>query len=616
MSIMMGLETGKRAITVQQLALQTTGHNIANANTEGYTRQTVGMEAARPFCTPGIPSSSGVGQIGTGVSAGSITRIREEYIDLQIRKENRNSGYWESIQDGMEKIEVIINEPSNTGLRSVMEAFWQSWQDLSVNPESEAVRAVVVERGNALAETFNHMYQQFTDLKTDINSNIRIKVQEMNSIITQLRDLNKEILAISVSGQSPNDLMDKRDLLLDQLSRMADISITEDNYGMVSVQMGGRAIVQGTDCTTLSTSSDPNGMYMVIWADTGIKANISSGELGGLLDLRGQTTLAQENSISEYKEIIPELIDELNTMAKTIVVMTNQIHRGGYSLNNNSDPASGFPDGTNFFSMPDDPDTIDNWASYMKLDGLILSDANNIAAAANRTWDENDQESNFGDGSIALRIAQLKQSINVSSSSTSSESLSGVLAFPSSVAGDLTVNYTGGPSTTITLAAPAEAYQDLQELAAAIQHGLDANNDLSTAGISIKVSCDGDRLIFSSSNSAFEGISDVDLLGGTAFSALNNIGGMIENVTGDDYWASIASGVGVQCQQAARMSENQGILLNQLENERQSVSGVSLDEETADLLKYQAAYNAAARFITVIDEQLDTIINRMGTVGR
>ncbi len=613
----MGLETGKRAITVQQLALQTTGHNIANANTEGYTRQTVGMEAARPFCTPGIPSSSGVGQIGTGVSAGSITRIREDYIDMQIRKENRNSGYWETIQDSMEKIEVIINEPSDTGLRSVMEAFWQSWQDLSVNPESEAVRAVVVERGNALAETFNHMYQQFTDLQSDINSNISIKVQEMNSMITQLKDLNKEILAISVSGQSPNDLMDKRDLLLDQMSSMADISITEDYYGMVTVQMGGRAIVQGTDCTTLSTASDSYGMYMVTWNDTGIKANISSGEIGALLDLRGQTTLSQENSISEYKEIIPELIDELNTMAKTVVVMTNEIHRGGYSLNNNTDPDSAFPDGTNFFSMPDDPDTIGNWASYMKLDDLILSDANNIAAAANRTWDENNQESNFGDGSIALQIAQLKQNLNISRSTASSDSLSGVLTFPSSAAGDLTITYGGGTTTAITLAAPAEEYQDLQELAVAVQEQLDANTDLSTAGISITVTCDGDRLVFSSSSSGFQGVSDSGLLGGgVSFSGLNTIGGMIENVTGDDYWASIASGVGVQGQQAARMSENQSILLNQLENERQSVSGVSLDEETADLLKYQAAYNAAARFITVIDEQLDTIINRMGTVGR
>ncbi len=617
MSIFMGLETGKRAIMVQQLALQTAGHNIANANTPGYSRQRVGMEAARPFCTPGIPSSSGVGQIGTGVAAGSLTRIREEYIDMQIRKENRNSGYWDTIQDGMEKIEVIINEPSDNGLRSSMEAFWQAWQDLSVNPESEAVRSVVVERGNALAETFNHMYLQFTDLQADLNSNIDIKVNEMNSMIVQLKDLNKEILAVSVSGQAPNDLMDKRDLLLDSLSRLANISVSEDSYGMISVQMGGRTIVQDTDCTTLTTASDPDGIYMITWADTGIKANISNGEIGGLLDLRGQSRLPQENTISEYKEIVPGVIDKLNTMAKTIVVMSNEIHRGGYSLNNNSDPDSAFPDGLNFFAMPDDPDTISNWASRIRVDDPILSDAKNIAAAANRTWDENDQKSNFGDGSIALLIAQLKQTNYTSQSKTSSDNLSAVLTFPSTTSGDLSVSHNGGTITAITLAAPVKPYQDLQELTVAIQKQLDANADLKTAGISIRVSCEGDRLVFSSSSSAFQGLGDSGLLGGTvSFSALNTVGGMIKNTTGDDYWAAIASGLGVQSQQAASMSENQSIILNQLENERQSVSGVSLDEESADLLKYQAAYNAAARFITVIDEQLDTIINRMGTVGR
>ncbi len=610
----MGLETGKRAIVVQQLALQTTGHNISNANTVGYTRQMVNMEAARPFCTPGIPSSSGVGQIGTGVAAGSINRIRDEFIDLQIRKESRSLGYWDTILDGMEQIEIIIKEPSDTGLRSVMDQFWQAWQDLTVNPESEAVRSVVVERGTALAETFNHMYQQLTDLRSDTNANLQVKVQEVNSMIIQLRDLNKEILAVSVAGQQPNDLMDKRDLLLDQLSRMANISISEDAYGMITVQMGGRSIVQGSECTTLSTATDSNGMHMITWADTGIKANISSGEIGALLDLRGQTILAQENAVSEYKEIIPAALEQLSTLAQTVVVMTNELHRSGYSLNNNSHPDSAFPDGTNFFNLPDDINDVANWAAYIKVNSLITEDANNIAAASNRTWDENDQESNFGDGSLALLIAQLRQSINITRSQTCSDSLSALDI--SSVSGSLTVAYNGGATTTITLAAPAEPYQDLQQLAAAIQAQLDANTDLSSSGISITVKCDGDRLAFTSANSGFEGIADVDLLGGTAFSALSSIGGGIENVTCDDYWASVASSVGVQCQQASRMSENQTILVNQLENSRQSVSGVSLDEETADLIKFQAAYNAAARFITVIDEQLDTIINRMGTVGR
>jgi len=617
-TIFMGLETGKRAIMVQQLALQTTGHNIANANTPGYTRQLVTMEAARPYAAPGIPGSAGVGQIGTGVKAGEIGRIREEYTDMQIRKENRYSGYWDTISNSMEKVEVVINEPSDYGLRSVMEAFWQSWQDVVGNPENKAVRSVVVERGTAVSETFNHMFQQFTDLNQDVNANISIQVDEINSKVLQIRDLNQGILAVNVAGQQPNDLKDKRDLLLDELSKIANFSITEDSYGMVNMEMSGRTIVQGVSCTNLTVEDDANGMSMVTWKDTGIKANISGGELGALLDLRGQTNLAQENAVSEYKEIIPELIEELNIMAKTIVVMTNEIHRGGYSLNNNSNPDSAYPDGANFFTMPDDPDMISNWSSYIQVDDLILNDVNNIAAAGSRTWDENNNQANFGDGSVALQIAQLRQYINSPAIKTTSDALNGVLTdFPASIAGDLTITYDGGTTTTISLAVPAEEYQDLRELAAAIQKELENNSDLNDADISINVICDGDRLAFLSSSTRFEGAVDSGLFGGTvSFSGIENMDGIIENSSNDDYWNSIATRAGLQSQEAVRMAENQNTLLTQLENQRQSVSGVSLDEEMTDMIKYQHAYNAASRFITTIDEALDQIINRMGMVGR
>lgn len=507
-----GLEIGKRSIMSQQTALEVTGHNIANTNTPGYTRQIPNLVTTRPYHTPALTNSGKVGQLGTGVTVSDIQRIRDSFLDQQIRNEAKTSGYWDSIYDALAKIEVILNEPSNDGLRAVMDMYWESWQDLVAHPESEAVRATVAERGMALADAFNHMHKQLLELREDLNASVKIKVDEINSIATQIADLNLQILSIKIAGKQPNDLEDKRDLLLDQLSEIVDIKTFVDQNGMISVQIGGRTLVQGRDYTLLSTVQDSKGMHMVIWDDTKTRAQIESGELRGLLDARGKTEFAQEKEPSEYREIVPNLIANLNKLAKTIVVKTNELHRTGYSLNN---PNGENPDGINFFDAPVDPadiNSITDWAAYIKVNSVILDDPQNIAAAKERTLDENGNRINFGDARIALAIANLKHDFN---------------------------------STPI-------------------------------AGIT----------------------------------------NLISHATADDFWRSICADVGVKTQEAKRMVTNQEVLLNQLETKRQSISGVSLDEELTNMIKFQHAYNAASRFITAIDEAIDVIVNRMGLVGR
>src|SRR5665647_644658 len=223
MTTFMGLEIGKSAIMAHQTALNVTGHNIANANTPGYTRQVANLVTNRPWHTPMLTGNATVGQLGTGVDVADIQRLRDDFVDDQIRNENRTSGYWDTQQETFAKIEVILNEPSDDGLRSVMDNFWESWQDLSAHPESEAVRSVVAQRGMAVADAFNHTFRQLTDLRQDVNSNVKIKVDEINSMAVQIKDLNQQILSISIAGKQPNDLLDKRDLLLDKLSQLVDI---------------------------------------------------------------------------------------------------------------------------------------------------------------------------------------------------------------------------------------------------------------------------------------------------------------------------------------------------------------------------------------------------------
>ncbi|MDD4802885.1 MAG: flagellar hook-associated protein FlgK [Syntrophomonas sp.] len=841
----MGLEIGKRSVLMHQTALNITGHNVANANTAGYTRQVPDIVTTSPWCAPMLVNTTGAGQLGTGVDIAYIQRMRDSFIDAQIRQENKTGGYWTKMQESLDKIEVILNEPSDDGLREVMDQFWASWQDVSSNPESEAVRAVVSQRGMAMAEAFNHTYRQLTELREDVNAEIRIRTKDVNAIAKQIAELNQQILAISVAGKQPNDLMDKRDLLIDDVSKLADIKVHEDINNMIALQLGDRMLVDGVTYRELDTTKDDQSMYMVIWKDTQMRAQINGGEMRGLLDVRGKTNLEQEVVPSEYKEVIPIMIDQLNKMAKSVILKTNELHRGGYSLNNKTaypDNNAGVPN--NFFVPPDDPENLQNWAQFMEVRAEIELDPKNIAAASSRTWDQNGNKLNFGDGSNALKIAELKhdlnnveydlktQGININLADTAplsfiiddgndtnaahtitlnppntfsdmqslvkeiqqqldekelavkvrSDGLE--LFFYSDTVSDLdiinpdsgiqdiqknnlqsgayqiqtVVNQPGaadailqeiqsynqktaksifgsGSIGTVTNAATLDINASIELTVTAVDpasgqvaynyvsheynrdgtytersgtlmlhysglasqivsigglnfqvSGLDEKNNVDAAELKVgdkgilnltaaaaaatdyqqvdiafdfnNPSMCNHRFIFNDTvldgtttklnfftlnakrNNEFFGRSyngsiDLNLNTGTLATAstasipatapaayfsyykepLEN-NGMVQTVTIDDYWRTITADIGVQSQESQRMVKNQQTLLNELENKRQSVSGVSMDEEMTNMIRFQQAYNAAARFITTIDEALNTIINGMGVVGR
>src|SRR5690606_9711793 len=218
MSTFGGLEMAKQALFAQQSALYTTGHNIANANTEGYSRQRVNFETATPYPAgsrnrPQIP-----GQIGTGVEVGDIQRIRDQYLDMQFRGENSKVGYWETRAGALARMENLLNEPSDSGLSAVLDQFWQSLQDLSVNPENSGARSVVVERGQTLAETFNYLSDSLHAIRKDLEQEIDVTIKDVNSLLKQIHNINVQVSELEPHGYVANDLYDRRDKLIDELS--------------------------------------------------------------------------------------------------------------------------------------------------------------------------------------------------------------------------------------------------------------------------------------------------------------------------------------------------------------------------------------------------------------
>jgi flagellar hook-associated protein 1 FlgK len=461
-STFFGLDLALRALHAQQAGLDVTNHNVANANTPGFSRQRVHIVATTPFSEPGLNRPGGPGQLGTGAVAQSIRRIRDIFVDLQYRTEVGAGAQAQVTQDALEEIEVILNEPSDTGVQNLLQEFFQSWQDLANSPADGAARAAVIQQATALAEAFNRASVRLTAVQADLNSQILPRVDRINQISAQIDDLNRQIVQVEVTGQNANDHRDTRDALLDELSKLVPITVTENPTGSINVSINGHNLVSLGNVETLTTTpTGAGGMLQVRFGSDSSLVNITSGELKGLIDTRDIT--------------VPGYLAQLDTIASNLITAVNAVHTTGYGLDN----VTGRP----FFSGTS--------AATMAVDAVIAADPQRIAtaAAANQP----------GDSSIALAIAQLRT----------------------------------------TMASPPESA-----------------------------------------------------------------------------YASLIATLGVDSRNAQDKVANQETLVQLLSRRREDVSGVSLDEEATNMIRFQRAYEAAARLMTAFDEMLDTLVNRTGIVGR
>lgn len=220
-----GLHTAYKGLMAQQQALKTTGHNIANANTPGYSRQRVNFSASQAFPAPGMNAPSIPGQIGTGVDVDSVQRIRNEFLDQQFRGEHGKAGYWEKVHESYIRMEDIMNEPTDHGLSSVMDEFWQALQVLADNPNDNSAREVVRQQGEALADTYNYMQSSLRTVQNELDKELEASVQKVNNLMQQIQDLSNDINRMEPHGYVPNDLYDQRDRLIDELSEYLPIEV-------------------------------------------------------------------------------------------------------------------------------------------------------------------------------------------------------------------------------------------------------------------------------------------------------------------------------------------------------------------------------------------------------
>lgn len=466
-SAFFGIEIGRRALFANQQALDVTGHNIANANTPGYSRQIVRITETTPYSPPSFSRPALPGMLGTGVEVTSIERMKNEFIENEIRAESQALGQWEVRRDLLSEIELITTEPSDSGLQAALNAFWTSLEDLAVNPDQGSARSLVKQRGQALADAFQHTYDQLTGLQDSINTSVAVKVDEVNQLTSQIANLNDQIMKATAAGLKPNDLMDQRDQLIKDMSTIVNVSVIQGQFGDVSVSVAGALLVDGNQARGLTAVPNPLNFnyYEVQFAGTGTVVQIADGQLKGYLDLR-------DVDVAGYK-------GRLNALASEIIDQTNTQHQAGFDFNGNP--------GVGFFSGTD--------ATDMALNAAISADVSLIAAAQ-----------------------------------------------------------TGAPGP----AAPGDGHN------------------------------------------------------ASALAALKKQAFMPGGMTFDTYFQSLISDLGVQSKAASTQAQNLEALVSHLEQQQQQTSGVSLDEEMMNLVKFQHGYNAAAKVVSVMDEAIDTIINRMG----
>ncbi len=553
-STFMGLEASKRGLFTQQSALYTTGHNISNANTEGYSRQRVNMQPTLGYPGIGLNTPKTAGFIGTGVEAQSVQRIRDEFIDRQYRQETNKLGYWESRANSISQMEDIMSEPSEYGLNQAFNLFWSSMQDVSSNPNDAAARKVAIQRAQHLADSFNYIDTQLKQIQGNIGNEIDVSTTQINSILKQIAEINKQIQAVEPNGYMPNDLYDARDTLVDKLNEYIPVSVERVPSGgnALDIAEGSLTVkfkkndgteivlVQGKDYAKFGAFDSENdkvdggvddtvtGSFnpfsKVVISDLGAPPTdptatgtnvieqsdfeVSKGKLLSLINSYGY--VSEDGTTEGY---YPEMLNNLDKLANVFIATFNEMHSKGFNLYSTSDSVSGTAPGSGvaFFEG--------SGAVGIKVRDEIIKDPS-LLAASSAPGEE-------GNGKWAIELANLQ-------------------------------------STPIN--------------ASTIKVDLDPTNP----------------------NDASFDYTPSEHLDGANFQS---------------FYKSLIGQLGVDGEESTRLQYNAETIRLTVANNRASMSSVSLDEEMTNMIMFQQAYNANARMITVIDETLDKIINGMGRVG-
>ena len=617
-----GIELGKRSIMANTDAITTAGHNISNANTEGYSRQRVQIKEFDPLYKPDLERLERPGLIGQGVDVQSINRIRDELLDERIVAQSNQESYWDTRSKYYTMIEQIYNEPDDISVRSNMDKFWEAWQELSINPESKAARQAVVTRAETLTDSIKQRWEDLAGVGNLIDGDIEATVKQVNSYARQIADCNAEIVRSRAMGDNPNDLLDRRDLLVDKLSKLINISTDQRDSDEFMVHVGGRVIVQGSISREIDLVPrfDDTGYSKLVWKDTGNDAVFNGGSLGALVELR---------DVDVRNEI-----QTLNTMTMNFADLVNDIHRNAVgakkvtgldffvqhpfveNANGNFDRnGDGELDSSYVFRFTG-TNQLDK-QQQVGIEGVMTfcGSTGNVQVPYFHTDTVETVIARINDSTSEVK-AYLDKNNHLVLKATTAQSVDNPDFVIRHVedSGYFLAGYSGVLAATGAEGAYDFAQADaVNALAAGSQFSVSPVYNPS-AYIEVNQALRNDVMSVAAGYMDAAGTAPTgDGRAAVEIAAIRNTSVMVGGMkTFDDYFADTVTNVGLKGEQAETNLLSQNAIMDDLRNLRDSISGVNIDEELAEIMKFQHGYNAAAKFITVWDSLIDTVINRLG----
>ncbi len=547
------LNTAKLGLQTNQTAIEITGHNIANVQTEGFSRQEVTLEVNRP-------RRVGLAFLGTGVRATNVTRDFDQFLFNQILGESSTLGNFDIRNTFFQRLETIVNESSGVSLNNAMSEFFIAFDDLASNPTNLSARTAVLSAAGTLATVFNQIGSSLLQQRMNLDNAVSAEVTEINSMLDEIAALNRSIIKLENGNTPANDLRDQRDLLIKRLSEKLDVKLIDTNDNNTTLTLsGGTPLVVGTTVFQLSTTANlDNRGFKDILVDNGmggttnVTTEIQGGEMRGLLDMRDVETLG--------------LIDQLDRLAAGLMEQVNGVHLQGLGLDGSS--------GNLFFETL--TPTVIPASQNSGTGGVTATNASPSTVIVDKF-----QILITGVGTVDL--------LNLTTNQVTPSTVISGTTF-NIIANGLAVTITGPPTTgdtfdisisedaAMNMALSSTVLNDTNKIAAGLSGIGDGQNALNISNLQ-------NSLVFSSGG----------FTPGTGTS------------TFDDFYNSLVSGLGAGSRSSQTILKQQEGVMLQLNTQRESISGVSLDEEMINLIKFQQAYAASARMITVIEEMFDVL---------
>jgi flagellar hook-associated protein 1 FlgK len=566
--ISMLMNIGRGALLAQQKGLDVTGHNIANVNTPGYTRQALVLQSSEN-------TSLGRVKLGYGVNADSVTQAFDRFSTKSINQKTSSLAEYETEKSTLDYVQGLFNEETENGLNKVTADFWNAWQDLSNNPAGMAERTALLEKAQNMVQQFQGIRNGLTQIKDEMNLNLRGGIEEINTLNEQIAKLNERIVETESGGTKSNDLRDQRNNLIQNLSQLTDISYLEKDNGALTVMTkSGIGLVEGNLYWTLSQQGD-NIYWNNITSD--VSNQLTGGKIGAWLDLRDN--------------ILPQYMANMDELAGTMIYEVNKLHYDGY--------------------------TMDGSTHKYFFDNTSMGDVGYGAG-----W-----------GGTSTVLAGGVYSGNADKTFTFTiDGLGG----PYTVGTDIfSVDWTDGVNNG-TINVTATNYENLSVRdGVRIDFGVGDLVDGDTFSISVQDNADAAKTIALSSdvadtpsNIAASQSSDPTETGNNqnalAIQALSdeqvstkkwtyqNRGGIQSSTnqfgTMDEYYNVLVGDIGMLTDEAGQNQNFYETMINQLNDLRDSVSGVSLDEEMINMMKYQYAYIAASKLVNASDAMLQALM--------